>query len=369
MQKQTILCVDDELDNVQALERLFRSKYTVLTATSGKQALEILDQEPGPIALIITDQRMPQMTGVEFLAYTIEKFPDTSRLLLTGYTDIESIVQAVNTGQIYRYLTKPWDPVDLHATVDQAVERFVLNRELKTKNVELEKAYAELKTLDAAKNQFMTLINHELKTPLTAILSFSELLKETSLSEDQSLCVDRIQKNGDRLKGLIDDVLIVLGSETKTLKAKIQPVDSSTIDLSLPPALLTQMKRKSQTLEIDIMQSKLVIDSMMIRQILLKLIHNAIKFGEDGSTIQVLTEQVSAHRIRFSIINEGSHISPQMIEKIFKPFFIDEDVMNHSAGMGLGLTVCQSLLKIHNSQIYIQNLDRGVCVSFDIPSL
>ena len=88
MQKQTILCVDDEIDNVQALERIFRAKYTVLKATSGKEALQILDQHRGPVSLIITDQRMPEMTGVEFLSRTIETFPDTIRILLTGYTDI-----------------------------------------------------------------------------------------------------------------------------------------------------------------------------------------------------------------------------------------------------------------------------------------
>lgn len=106
MQKQTILCVDDEIDNVQALERIFRQKYTVLKATSGREALDVLDHHRGPVALIITDQRMPEMTGVELLSHTIEKFPDTIRILLTGYTDIESVVSAVNTGQISRYLTK-----------------------------------------------------------------------------------------------------------------------------------------------------------------------------------------------------------------------------------------------------------------------
>ncbi len=369
MQKQTILCVDDEIDNVQALERIFRSKYKVLKATSGKQALEVLDQELDPVALIITDQRMPQMTGVEFLAHTIEKFPDTSRILLTGYTDIDSIVQAVNTGQIDRYLTKPWDPIDLQATVDQAVEKFVLARELDKKNNELKNAYQELKTLDAAKTQFMTLINHELKTPLTAILSFTELLRETALSEDQALCIDRIQKSSDRLKGIVEDVLVVLGSETKTLRAKIAPFESSNLDLTLPNHLALQMKRKSQHLELNILPLKLVADQNLIRQVLFKLIHNAIKFGEEGSPIKILTEQTSPHRLRFSVVNEGSHISPAMIEKIFKPFFIDEDIMNHSAGMGLGLTVCESILKTHNSHIQIQNLDHGVSVGFELPSL
>jgi signal transduction histidine kinase len=369
MQKQTILCVDDEIDNVQALERIFRAKYTVLKATSGKEALQILDQHRGPVSLIITDQRMPEMTGVEFLSRTIETFPDTIRILLTGYTDIESIVEAVNTGQISRYLTKPWDPVDLQATVDQAVERFVLARELKQKNDELEKAYTELKTLDQAKNQFMVLINHELKTPLTAILSFSDLLKETHLNEDQALCLDRIQKSADRLKSMIEDVLVVVGSETKTLRAKSQPFEIRSLDLKLPAHLQQSVQRKSQTLQINLQEMKVVADQNMIRQILLRLLHNAIKFGNDGSVIRLQSERTSPHRVKFSIFNEAPAITPEVVNKILKPFFIDEDVMNHSAGMGLGLTVCQAFLKAHSSQLQIENTNGGVLVSFELPCL
>jgi two-component system, sensor histidine kinase and response regulator len=369
MQKQTILCVDDEIDNVQALERIFRAKYNVLRATSGREALQILDQQRGPVSLILTDQRMPEMTGVEFLAQTIEKFPDTVRILLTGYTDIESIVSAVNTGQISRYLTKPWDPVDLQATVDQAVERFVMSRELTQKNFELEKAYTELKTLDQAKNQFMVLINHELKTPLTAILSFSDLLKETHLSEDQSLCLDRIQKSADRLKGLIEDVLMVVGSETKTLRAKSQPFETHNLDLKLPAPLQQLLTRKSQNLKIQVPEMKIVADLTMIRQVLFRLLHNAIKFGQEGSVIDLKTEPTTPHRVKFSVTNEGAPISNQVVDKILKPFFIDEDVMNHSAGMGLGLTVCQAILKAHSTHLHIENKANGVEVSFELPCL
>src|SRR5699024_806867 len=108
--EHTILVVDDEADNVDALERLFRRKYNVLKATSGRQALELLADQK--VSLIVTDQRMPNMTGVEFLAESMKSHPETIRILLTGYTDIESVISAVNSGQIYRYLTKPWDPVD-----------------------------------------------------------------------------------------------------------------------------------------------------------------------------------------------------------------------------------------------------------------
>lgn len=369
MDKQTILCVDDEIDNVQALERIFRGRYTILKATSGPQALTILDEYPDPIALIITDQRMPEMTGVDFLALAIHKRPDTYRILLTGYSDMDSIVKAVNAGEISRYMTKPWDPVDLQATVNQFVEKFLLKRDLEHKNKELQMAFRDLKTLDNAKNHFMSLINHELKTPLTAILSFTELLSETKLSEDQQLCLDRIQKSGERLRGIVDDVLVVVGAEAKTLRPKIASFESSQLDLSLPPPLESLRRKKSQTIQIGLLPCKLVGDLIMIRQVCIKLIHNAIKFGDEGSSIRLFMSETSPHRTKISIENQGSIISESVKEKILNPFFIDEDVMNHSAGMGLGLTVCQSLLKAHNSQLMIDNQIAGVAVSFELPSL
>nr|HMN68033.1 response regulator [Bdellovibrionales bacterium] len=118
--KHAILLVDDEADNVDALERLFRKKYKVLKATSGKDALELI--KGNKVSLILTDQRMPGMTGVELLSESMDTVPDAIRILLTGFTDIDSVISAINSGQVYRYVTKPWDPVDLQATVDQAVE-------------------------------------------------------------------------------------------------------------------------------------------------------------------------------------------------------------------------------------------------------
>ncbi|MCX7979101.1 MAG: response regulator, partial [Bdellovibrionaceae bacterium] len=197
MTKPRILCVDDEVSNVDALERLLRKKYDVLKATSGAKGLEILDQNPEGVAVIISDQRMPQMTGVEFLEMSLTRSPDSVRMLLTGYTDIESVVEAVNKGQIFRYLTKPWDPIDLVNTVDQAVEKYQLTIELKKKNQELSNALDSLKELDQAKNNFMILINHELKTPLTNILNFLELLRETKMTEEQSKLL--VSENQDKL--------------------------------------------------------------------------------------------------------------------------------------------------------------------------
>lgn len=369
MRKHTILCVDDEIDNVQALERIFRQEYTVLKATSGKQALEILDQNPDTVSVIITDQKMPEMTGVEFLTRSLDKNPDAIRLLLTGFTDVDSVISAINSGRIYRYLTKPWDPVDLQNTVARAIERFEMARELKVKNQELQKAYTELQTLDKAKNQFMILINHELKTPLTSILSFSDLMKEMGLNDEQELCRSRIKKSADRLKNLIDDVLLVVGAETRTLKAKMSSFELGKMEISLSPEIQQLMKQKNQELRIDFSEMKVLGDPHLLVQVFQRVIHNAAKFGKEKSVIAIKSEITAPHRVRFSISNSGSSIAPEAIEKILKPFFIDEDVMNHSVGMGLGLTVCQSILKAHGSSIRIENSDSGVLVSFELPFL
>ncbi len=117
-----ILFVDDETANLRLLERLFRSSYSVLTASSGDEAVDLL--ETHDVALIISDQRMPGMTGIEFLKRASELRPQTVRIMLTGYTDAESLVEAINSGVVYKYVTKPWINEDLHSTVKRALQHY-----------------------------------------------------------------------------------------------------------------------------------------------------------------------------------------------------------------------------------------------------
>lgn len=364
MAKHTILCVDDEIDNVDALERLFRKKYSVLKATSGEQALQILDQNPG-VSLIITDQRMPEMTGVEFLEKTVENFPEIVRILLTGYTDLESVIAAVNKGQIFRYITKPWDPVDLLNTVDHAVDRYVIGQELKQKNKELEKAFKELQSLDSAKNNFMILINHELKTPLTSILNFLALLNETKLSEDQQLYVDRVQQNAERLKALVEDVLLLVRAELNQLHIEVKKLRPSSFLTDLKLETKESLMKKNQSIKENFEACEVSADSRLIGQVMDRLVNNATKFGKEKSEIHI-SGQKTGDRYRLSVTNKGSVIAADVIDKIFKPFFIDENVMNHSKGLGLGLSVAQAILKKHGSGLNIRNNPDGVTVYFEI---
>lgn len=366
--KQTILCVDDEIDNVEALERLFRKKYYVLKATSAQQALEILAQHPDPISVIISDQRMPEMTGVEFFAQTQQSHPDIVRILLTGYTDLESIILAINQGQIYRYLTKPWEPVDLQNTVEHAIERFQLGQELATRNKELELANQELKTLDQAKSHFMILINHELKTPLTSVLSFSALLAESKLSDEDKLMVNRIQKSADRLKSLVDDALLIVRADTGQLKIETQGIVIHTLDDLMNEEMQKLQAKKEIQIETSFVSEAALADGRLLKQVLRRLLHNALKFSLEKESVQISTQQIGSE-ILFLVSNKGPQITPKMIRKILNPFFTDEDIMHHSTGMGLGLSVSQAILKAHGSTLVIQNSDSGVDVSFKLKAL
>ena len=120
--KYKIMIVDDEPVNLRTLERLFRQNYHVVTAQSGAEALTLLDQHD--VALLISDQRMPQMTGIELMKRTVALRPQMVRILLTGYTDVSALVEAINCGLVYRYVTKPWNNDDLRQTVSRALEHY-----------------------------------------------------------------------------------------------------------------------------------------------------------------------------------------------------------------------------------------------------
>ncbi|MBW4614735.1 MAG: SpoIIE family protein phosphatase [Desmonostoc vinosum HA7617-LM4] len=134
--KLKLMVVDDEPDNLDLLYRTFRRDFQVYKANHALAALEILDKE-GEMAVIISDQRMPEMNGTEFFSRTVERFPDTIRILLTGFTDVEDLVDAINSGQVFKYITKPWNPEKLKALVEQATDIYHV---VKTRTRELRRA-------------------------------------------------------------------------------------------------------------------------------------------------------------------------------------------------------------------------------------
>src|SRR5712671_6148430 len=140
-----IMIVDDEPANLRVLERLFRPDYQVVTAPSGAEALALLEQHD--VALLISDQRMPAMTGIELMMKTVAVRPQMVKILLTGYTDVGALIEALNSGLVYRYLTKPWNNNDLRNTVSRALEHFEIMKSKHTLGMENQRLKARLKEI------------------------------------------------------------------------------------------------------------------------------------------------------------------------------------------------------------------------------
>lgn len=140
-EKYKLLFVDDEPDILDSLSRAFRREYRIFTAASGAAGIALLRTEK--IDLVISDQRMPDVTGDAVLKFAMEHQPDAIRILLTGYSDMESLVRCVNEARIYKYITKPWEPENLRLTVVRALESLGLERRLRDANRDLERAYLD----------------------------------------------------------------------------------------------------------------------------------------------------------------------------------------------------------------------------------
>jgi len=169
-----ILCVDDEPNIVASLKRLFRgSGYDVATATSGADALALLERQP--VDLVFSDMRMPGMSGDQLLEQIRLRWPQTTRVLLTGYADINSTIAAINSGEVFRYITKPWDDGEVLATARQVFERHALQREKE-----------RLEGLLQAKNQALTELNETLEEKVASrtqeLLQLSQKLKKNYLA-------------------------------------------------------------------------------------------------------------------------------------------------------------------------------------------
>jgi response regulator RpfG family c-di-GMP phosphodiesterase len=140
-----LLIVDDELANLRLLDRLFSKDYYCLTASSAEEAIELLNQHD--VAILITDQRMPHMTGIELLKQTAKLRPHMARILLTGYTDVEALVEAINCGLVDMYLTKPWSNSDLKLKVQQALEQYENKKKQHALQVANERLRIQLKEM------------------------------------------------------------------------------------------------------------------------------------------------------------------------------------------------------------------------------
>jgi len=311
MPVHNLLVIDDEAEIVKALRRQFRREYTVYTAGSAQEGYEIMTSVP--IQAIISDQRMPGMNGSEFFSKVKHEYPDAIRLLLTGYADVQAVISAINDGNIFRYITKPWDPVELDTIVREAFQRHDLimkNRSLvselrqanellevrvEQRTAELSQANDTLRSLSAQKDKFMGMVVHDLRGPLGNLQMCIKLLRDgKTTSEDRDMFFDMMQSISQKMLALINDLLDISAIESGrlVLEPTTVPVESFVQRVCQLNSHLGAQKNIALVTEIAPDVSTAVFDPKRIEQVLDNLIGNAFKFSFPGTTVTLRVQSI-----------------------------------------------------------------------------
>ncbi len=356
-----ILYIDDEEHNLKSFKASFRRQYEIYTAISGTEAKNILSQTD--IHIIISDQRMPEMTGVEFFKSIKNSYPDPIRVLLTGYTDIDALGEAVNEGHIYRYLTKPWNELELNNCIINAHNSYTSKVALKEKVDELQKTNDEL-------TRFIYSISHELRAPLASALGVIQLVKLENLIDPQSHLGEYwalIEGCCDKLEYNINKTLQYYKNHRyQTLNEK---VDFKTLINELI-ALHKQANNVTDQIAFSLNVNQSVDfwgDSFRIEIILGNLISNAIKYQKPSSVDKEINVSVKVTPLDAQIIiaDNGMGIFKEHLPKIYTQFFKGK----HEPGAGLGLFIVKEALdKIEGTINVKSDIDEGSIFTIRIPN-
>ena len=369
-----LLIVDDEEEILKALKRQFRRDYDVFVARSAEEGYKIMIETP--IHVIISDQRMPGMNGAEFFGKVKSEFPDAMRLLLTGYADIQAVIAAINDGNIFRYITKPWDAVELDTIVRDAFERYTLivqNRrlmqELQEHNTQLEQRVSErttaleeanehLQALAAQKNAFLGMAAHDLRTPITVVQGFTDLLVHARANpEDTKEFVGIIRDTLNQMLSLLDDILDITAIESGKLTLRPDVVDPKRFVERIVKLnrFIGEQKQIGLVADLDANLPAMAFDPQRIEQVLNNLIGNAFKFSHSETTVTVRVKKLDK-AVEFSVIDQGQGIPADEIDKVFGEFQrVSTKPTADEHSTGLGLSICKRIVALHKGQIGVES--------------
>ena len=360
-----VLLVDDEFEVLTVLEALLDDDWDVYTALSGKAALEILEAD-NSIQLVITDQRMPEMTGVEFLQAVATTHPDLYRMVLTAYSDVDPIVAAINQGKVDQFILKPWDPITIRSLVAEGLSvcerRAAMGSIVSTLSARFETQNHQLATLKGAAekdnarawlsvlDQMGTRILEELQIVLTTA--------QSSLPDQAG-----IQTSARRVRGLVQDLQRISTAQDSSLRVATSPrkLVSDAVRLLLDEDL---GHNNAVHVDLDPSVESLFIDPEPMRQALLNLMRNATRASEPDDPIQVRIRRGGEGMIVLEVADRGAGIGLDELQQAMTPFFSGFK----PPGNGLGLTLCRLVAEVHGGRLALLDNDpSGVIAQLWLP--
>jgi signal transduction histidine kinase len=384
-----ILFVDDEENNLIAFKNAFFRSYQIFTASAAIRGLEILEEHS--IHLVITDQRMPQISGLDFLKIVKEKYPLAIRMVITGYSDVEIIMQAFNELDIFHYALKPWNNQELKIIIDNALTKYQLTSDniclisqlqlanenleekVKLRTQELEQKNKEYLELNTLKDKLFSIVAHDLRSPLASLstlvnmfLNYKDIFSEEELHEAMS----------DMQHSLVD-ITEMLNNLLRWAQAQIQNtkplLETHSIDSTLKKNIrayqaMAAHKNISILTELPAGDFQVQIDENITGLILRNLISNAIKFTPEYGQI-VLSSVAEREYATISVTDTGVGISQETLTKLFSNEHLVTSLGTaKEKGTGLGLKLCKEYVEKQGGVISVQShLQKGTVFSFTVP--
>jgi len=357
--KVKILYVDDEENNLISFKASFRNLYQISTAISVAKAEELLKSET--FHVILADQRMPFMTGVQFFEQIRDKYPDPLRILITGYTDINAAIDAINKGEVFRFLYKPWDPELVESVITQAYDIYRTRVELRQRNLELEKAYEEL-------DKFVYSASHDLRAPLMSVLGITNLaLMETDV-QSQNEYLELIRQSVKKLDIFIINIIDYYKNARG--QAEVTKIDFEELigDVRASIQFLPEYGNISIQCRIN-QEVAYMSDLIKLRIIFNNMITNAVKFQDrtkENSYLNISVD-ITSKMLKLVFEDNGVGIRDEDLERIFKMFY-RADVAN--SGSGIGLYIVNEAVKKLEGEIKVSSqFGKGSIFEVIIPSI
>ncbi len=371
------------------LAAAFTTSYASTTASwlppAPPRACSILETEE--VHVVMTDQRMPAMTGVEFLKHIRGEHPEATRLLFTGYADIRAVIEAINQGNVYRYINKPWDPDELQTIIREAVERYDLiverrrlMEDLQTKNAQLEAVNTQLREANELKTNFIRVASHELRTPLTILLGMVKLAERlTNVEPPLKDWLPRIDSAAERLRHLIEQIIAMLTAGKFDKLGERESVNLSNVLRQAADDVRPFIELRHQELLLDFTGDlgNMRLDAEKIRDSINHLLLNAIKFTPDGGAISLLARRLDNQSLEIQVRDTGVGINDASRARLFEPFFTGFDVSRHSSGtfefqrqgLGLGLSVVKAFVEMHGGTVAVESqVGGGTTFTISLPA-
>lgn len=369
-----VIIVDDEQGILDALERLFEFEDIDTYVTSDPdEALRVLGESS--VKVFISDYRMPMIDGVTLLKKVYDQKPNVKRILLTGQAGIDNIAEALNKAHIFRYISKPWDDIDLLHTIEEAENVFDLELENKHLLLVTQRQLSALQALDKLKSDFIANVSHELRTPVNCLnLVIENILDGVAGDFDEfnpmmKKYIKKSKNNIDNLKAIIDDLLDIFKLSDDDFRLNKQIYNVSELLHNECYACYELFDNKNIIFKENIMENiSLDIDIKRLGQVIRNLLSNAIKFTDDGGMVEVGL-CVNKDTTSIYVKDSGKGIPKEDLERIFDRFSqVEDKVSGKPVGTGLGLAISRRIIQLHEGIIRAESeLGQGTCFYIDLP--